>query len=240
MKKIYPSLLLAGIFVFLASCIWKTIKGNGEIVSQTRTIQGFNKVKSAGDFQVHLTQRAGYEVIVSTDSNLQEFVETELQGNTLVLRTARGKMLRPTKAIHVYIAAPDYSELTLAGSGKISSDGRIAVKEQIELHIAGSGDIVLNGLDVPKLQGKIAGSGKIELSGETREANYQIAGSGDLLCKDFKSEATKINIAGSGDAWVFASKVLEARVAGSGDIHYYGQPAEIKTSVAGSGKLIKQ
>jgi hypothetical protein len=51
-----------------------------------------------------------------------------------------------------------------------------------------------------------------------------------------RSEDARVNIAGSGDAKVWARNQLDVAVAGSGDVDYYGDP-RVRKSVAGSGDL---
>jgi hypothetical protein len=67
-----------------------------------------------------------------------------------------------------------------------------------------------------------------------------ISGSGDADFRNLKAENSDIHIAGSGNVWVFASLKLDVRVAGGGDVHYYGNPTDIKQKIAGSGNLIKE
>ncbi|MGV6832311.1 MAG: GIN domain-containing protein, partial [bacterium] len=48
---------------------------------------------------------------------------------------------------------------------------------------------------------------------------------------------TVVSVAGSGDAEVVCRESLKARVAGSGDIEYKGNPAKEDTKVSGSGSI---
>ena len=56
------------------------------------------------------------------------------------------------------------------------------------------------------------------------------------LVAELMSENAKVSIAGSGDAYVFASSSLDVSVAGSGDVYYLGQP-HINSKIAGSGSV---
>ncbi|MBP6585664.1 MAG: DUF2807 domain-containing protein, partial [Flavobacterium sp.] len=47
----------------------------------------------------------------------------------------------------------------------------------------------------------------------------------------------KVNVSGSGDIKVNCTEFIEARVAGSGDIEYKGNPKKVDTKVAGSGTI---
>jgi hypothetical protein len=131
---------------------------------------------------------------------------------------------------------PDVRALSYSGSGKILVDGVISSDDDLSLEVAGSGDIEA-AIDCPVVDADITGSGTIKLRGQTRDVKIDIAGSGDYKAEDLKSENTKISIAGSGSAWVFASTDLDISIAGSGDVFYKGNPSNVKRSVAGSGNI---
>ena len=64
-----------------------------------------------------------------------------------------------------------------------------------------------------------------------------MAGSGDIKAIELVSENAKVNVSGSGDIKVNCTEFIEARVAGSGDIEYKGNPKKVDTKVAGSGTI---
>lgn len=169
-----------------------------------------------------------------------QYIVTEVENNVLKIKTRSGVNIRPTQDIKVYVKAPQYKEVTLAGSGNMLAETAISSTEKISLSIAGSGDIKISSVDAPAVVVKIAGSGKAEGGGTTRDLEINVAGSGDVQMKDLKAENAKVVIAGSGNVWVYASVKLDVRVAGGGDIHYYGNPTDIKSKLAGSGNLIKE
>jgi len=82
----------------------------------------------------------------------------------------------------------------------------------------------------------ISGSGNSDLKGKTKDLTIGIAGSGQSRSKELMSENATVSIAGSGDAYVFASSSLDVSVAGSGDVYYLGQP-HINSKIAGSGSV---
>lgn len=76
-----------------------------------------------------------------------------------------------------------------------------------------------------KLNGiAVAGSGTAILSGSTQEAEYSVAGSGDLLASDFVAKKASASVAGSGDIKCHATDFLKVRTSGSGSVGYKGNP----------------
>ena len=80
---------------------------------------------------------------------------------------------------------------------------------------------------IEECNASIAGSGDIGLSGKTLNAKYKIAGSGDIAAGNLESENVSASTTGSGSISCYASGKLTARVTGSGDIAYRGNPQEI-------------
>ena len=239
-KFFYGAILFIISGVLFSSCTTRRVKGNGEIVKQDRRENSFHSVKVAGAFDVYFSQADEQEIIIEADENLLRYIETRVEDGVLRIRTKSGRNLRPTQGMKVYIKAPKYRSLGIAGSGNLVAETKINSTEKIKLSIAGSGDIKLQQIDAPQVDVNISGSGKAEGFGNTRDLDIDVAGSGEVMMKELKAENAKISIAGSGNVWVFASMKLDVRVAGGGDIHYYGNPPTINSKLAGSGNLIKE
>lgn len=222
------------------SCGWRTVKGNGDIAEVNRSLSNFKSVNAGGTFNVYLTQGDGYEIRIAGDENLLQYVETKVENGVLRIRPRKDINLRPTEDMKLYIKAPLFAEISLAGSGKIVAENTLTSDAKIKFRIAGSGDLIMKQINAPQVSVNIAGSGKAEAAGATRDIDIDVAGSGDVVMKDLKAENAKVKIAGSGNVWLFASMKLDVRVAGGGDVHYYGNPTDIKSKMAGSGNLIKE
>ena len=69
------------------------------------------------------------------------------------------------------------------------------------------------------------------------DLDANIAGSGDFHGFELLANNTDVSIAGSGDAEVVSYESIKARVAGSGDIKYKGNPKKEDTKVLGSGSI---
>lgn len=215
----------------------KRITGNNQVTTENRQINGFTGIEVAGPFKVYLTQGNEFSVRIEAEENLMDYIITKKDGDVLEIKTKRNYRIRSHKDMKLYISAPQYRELRIAGSGGIWSQNKISNASEIEISIAGSGDVVAD-IDAPRINAEIAGSGSTILKGTTRDMNAEIAGSGDIRAFDLLSENTKVEIAGSGNVQVFASKQLDVSIAGSGDVAYKGG-AQVKQSKAGSGTVKK-
>jgi len=103
--------------------------------------------------------------------------------------------------------------------------------------IRGSGDMVLEDLDEERVEISIAGSGSVTATGEAGRLSLSIAGSGDADLGGLIVRDMEIAIAGSGDAIVSPLDSLEVSIAGSGDVELLTNPADVDTSIMGSGRI---
>jgi hypothetical protein len=213
------------------------ISGSGNSSTEDRNTGSFSGVETVGSMNVIVLQGASHAVRLEGDDNLLEYVETEVDGDVLEIRPRRGYNLRPRAGLKIYVTAPYFDKLSITGSGKITSQSKITSPRKMVVDITGSGDIEAD-VDAPEVNSEITGSGTIRLKGTTKRFTSEISGSGDTFAWDLLSEEAKVEIAGSGNVQLFASKNLNVEIAGSGDVQYKGNPS-VSTSKAGSGTIKK-
>lgn len=216
------------------SCIYDTIEGNGIRASEGRVITAFDKVKSSGEFEIHITNGDTYEVIVSAEENIISYIETQVSNGTLSIDTEEHTKIRNDLPMEVFITLPELEAIKLSGSGTITTDYFIC--DKMELTVSGSGKIT-TACDAREVKASVSGSGTIRISGTADNADYRISGSGNIKASDLSINKCKTAISGSGDMWVAVDQSLNAHISGSGNVYYYGDP-NIETHISGSGNVI--
>jgi Putative auto-transporter adhesin, head GIN domain len=240
MNKVFAAAFMAIVLFTATSCGWRSVRGNGNVTTSNRNEASFNAVKTAGAFDLYVTQGETQSIRIEAEENLLKYITTEVEGGVLKVRVRRGVNLRPRRDMKVFVTAPNFRELGIAGSGNIVAESEIKSSDNIEFSIAGSGDVRVSTIDAPKITVRISGSGSANIAGTTRDALFRIAGSGDIKCKELKAENTEVHIAGSGNVWTYCSQNLDVHIAGGGDVHYLGNPVNVKQKIAGSGNMIKE
>jgi hypothetical protein len=233
--------LSAGLLVLSPAAEAATL-GSGKPATETRAVGEFEAIALSGSIDVTVRQAAKEALEVSADDNLLPLIETVIEttpaGRTLVLRFKRGESVYPRSKLMVTVDVVKLGSLSIVGSGDMQV-GPLKTPA-LKLSIAGSGDVRLQGLATESFEIRIAGSGDVRADGSARQLRLNIAGSGDALLADLAADEVVVSIAGSGDAKVHAVKSLNVSVAGSGDVEYTGSPVNLKTSVAGSGSVVKR
>ena len=216
-----------------------TTAGSGQRATETRQVEAFEAIASSGAIRLVVRQAATQSVQVQADDNLLPLIETQVQERrgvpTLIVRIQPGERLRSHGEIVVAIDSPRLSALAAAGSGPVEVHG--LKSPAFKLSLAGSGDAVLRSVDVGELGFSLAGSADLTANGRAEQVKLSIAGSADADLGELAASEVSVSIAGSGDAEVNASRSLKVSIAGSGDLRYRGEPAELKTTVVGSGRV---
>ncbi len=214
----------------------KSIEGNGNMTTVTRTTDSYDAIKCAGPMDFILVSGNEGNITIEGEDNLLEYIVTEVKDNVLKVKVKKGKNLKSSKNKTIKITIPfkDINKVALAGSGDLWNKNVINATNLV-VALAGSGDIVLD-VKTTSIEGSIAGSGDLTLKGSTNNLKAKVAGSGDFHGFDLQANNTEVSVAGSGDAEVVSTDNLKARVAGSGDIVYKGNPKK-DTKVSGSGSI---
>lgn len=238
MKK---SILFFAIFLIAVSSAnaqwWNSekVKGNGEMVTKTRNTSSYEGIELVGSLNVELVAGTEGKIRVEAESNLQEYILTEVKNGTLKVSTEKNINLRPTKKIRIIVPFESIGRVALTGSGDITGSD-IIKSANFEMNVTGSGDMKLN-VDAGKIEGQITGSGNIHVRGQTEEFICKVTGSGDFKAYDLRAENARATVSGSGDIEIYAVSSLYANVAGSGDITYKGNPQKQDFKTSGSGSV---
>ena len=215
----------------------KRVSGNGNVVTQDRSVGQFNNVDVRGSIDVIVKQDSVSSVKIQADQNLMEYIEVIDDGMVLVVRERSGYRLRPTKDIKVFVTAPLFKEIRVSGAGDINSEGKINSQEPLSMKVSGAGDVNMD-VNAPSVHASLSGSGTINLKGQSKDFEADISGAGDANCFDMLAENTAVEISGAGSADVYASVKLDVRVSGAGTVKYKGSPS-VNQRISGAGSVNK-
>ena len=194
----------------------ETIKGNGFPKKEIRTVQTFDKITADGAYTIKINCQAEQNLGVECDSNLLQYVKTDIEENTLHIHTS--KNISPKHRVALTISMTNLSRATINGSSSLDVD---KVSNDTL-------DFIING------------SGKLLCKGKTVHLGLSLNGSSEVDTKSLAAENVHIEIAGEGKAKVSVNQSLDALIAGSGRIEYFGNPSIVKQNVSGAGIIVKR
>ncbi len=195
------------------------ITGNGTIVDETR-LQGasFTGIVSLGIANVTLVQNSSNpaSVVVSTDSNLQQYLTATISGSILYLGVQSGISISPSKSIEITVSAPLISSIESLGTGNITGQGLSAS---------------------PTLSIQNMGTGNIVLSGSATTMTLTSIGTGQVDAGSFFVTNITLTLSGTGNCTVNATGTISGSMSGTGNLSY-NNGATCQVARSGTGQII--
>lgn len=211
------------------------IHGSGVTAEESRSVSGFTGVSLAGIGKLHIRQGGTTSLDVRAEDNLIDYLETDVRGGTLVIRTRVGYDLRPTREIEYHVVVPDLQRVELSGAGEVH--GSSIAGSRLVLVRSGVGQLEFSNLAVTALEATLSGVGSVRLDGTTQRQSIVLGGLGGYEAAALHSDEVDVTITGSGSATVWVSDRLDARIDGSGSVYYIGSPV-VTRSGSGSGSVV--
>ncbi|PHR70591.1 MAG: DUF2807 domain-containing protein [Lutibacter sp.] len=236
MKTIVTTLIIC--LTIQANAFTKKVKGNGNVVTETRTTEDYEKIAVGGSFDVTLVSGKEGNLTIKIEDNLLEYLITEVNDGTLKIKWKKGINVHTRKGVIITVPFKQINAVSLAGSGNIKTNDPIT-SHNLELKIAGSGNMNLD-IKASDLITKIAGSGNMSINGTTTNLECRIAGSGDFNSYNLTTRDVEVKIAGSGTLKATINGKISAKIVGSGNVYYKGTGTTEDVKVTGSGNVSKK
>jgi len=212
----------------------ESIRGSGLVVEETRSVSGISKVDLAMPGTLHISIGSSEELQIEAEDNLLEYIQTNVQGNTLRIETQRGINLQAPRPIEYYLTVAELEAVDISSSGDV--EVKDLESESFSASISSSGNLLISNLVGDSLQVKISSSGDLDiLGGEVREQNIRLSSSGEYRARDLASTGVDVNLSSSGDATLRVSERLTGRLSSSGNLYYIGNPT-LDVSMSSSGR----
>lgn len=249
-KYCFLSLMALVTMTMMSSCLSVNLNGGDYDTTPTQVpemnkvtvVQSFDKVSVVNAFKVIYEQ--GTEHSVRVEASEQAFKEMTVYVKDGELRIRKAvKKTSPMVSfsdVKLYVTSPDIKGIDIAGSGMFAASNKIEVANDLDIDIAGSGEVMLVDMNCKDIHMEIAGSGSIEMGNlVTRNAKANIAGSGDINLGIMSCNKFNIEIAGSGNVNCdnITADDVDTDIAGSGNVTLKGKVKNPTQEIVGSGKV---
>jgi Putative auto-transporter adhesin, head GIN domain len=221
--------------LLLTSCvvnIQDTVTGNGKVTTQKRDVEAFTGIEVGSGIDVILTQGEPQSVEVEADENLLEWINTEVTGGVLHIKTDKSIRFAKTKIVRVTCQTLD--RIGVSSAGDVSGTNRFKM-ETLDIDMSSAGDLRLE-VEANAIRVNISSAGNVTLTGSTGSLKADLSSAGDLNAFDLEAKTGDVSVSSAGSARVFITDEASFRSSSAGDIDYKGEPRvrEINTSSAGS------
>jgi Putative auto-transporter adhesin, head GIN domain len=211
MRKI-PIVFVAACVVLIFGCHLPGIRGNGHIQTEERSVTAFTNVDASGAFEIEW-DNGSPALRLTTDSNLLPYIENDVSGDTLRLRTR--EYIWPTHGVKVVISSPTRTGGNMRGAVKLT------VKQ----------------LSGPIFALESKGASDVTLDGTIDRLLVDMTGASQLAADGLQAKTAEISTTGAGDADVAVSDTLKVVITGAGKVTYSGNPPTINKQITGAGSI---
>jgi hypothetical protein len=182
--------------------------GNQRITASRQTVtkdvrlRSFSAISIIGCGDIDLTVApagSAPQAKLIVPDNLQDIVQVYVKDDVLTFRLKQGySVTMNNTTLKLQLTAPMVKSVNIKGSGDLDILNDAVVDHDVELSIAGSGDMDTHALTCNRLSVSIAGSGDVELGTvNAKSVSLSIAGSGDIEAKSVNSREVEASISRS-------------------------------------------
>jgi hypothetical protein len=257
---------ILSVFLIIMSIANSCVRDDEIIRGQGRSIEVFAdidisrvlEIETLGSIDIEIIPSNHYEVFVTAQENILDFVSIRVNGNVARVGYRNGAHVVPTDIVKVKFFIPVVNAIISNGSGyvycydgfrsyndlyiKNSGSGDIFISELsyrvLDVITTGSGNINIENADASEVYSSIRGSGGISINGfSTSRVNTFIGGSGRVRYRGITHTHT-ISIEGSGlvDSYSLNTENIKIDVKGSGNSYVWAN-RYLDANIRGSGDI---
>ena len=218
----------------------KKIKGNGNVVTVERQVGSYEAITVGGFYEVTLVKGAEGKITMTAEDNILEYIETEVRGSTLTIKSKDNMQLKPSLGEKVSITIPikEIDAIRLSGSGKVSSSVTLE-SDNFKVHTSGSRNAELS-IIANRITIISSGSSNITLGGSAKSLDITASGSSNLRAFELMSDTADIRSSGSSNIRIAVKDRIDLRSSGSSNIKYRGNPEKVHSKSSGSSNVSKE
>ena len=201
----------------------------------SRNLGDFNKVKVFDRLNVELISSTENKIVISGDRANE--VEVVNNNGELKIRMPLPKLLSGNDVkIKLYYKKLEFID---ASEGSIISSEETLKQNSIDLNAKEGSNISLV-LDVEKANVRSVSGGIIELAGKASNQKVTIGSGGIVTAEKLKTSQTTVSITAGGEAEIYATLLVDAKVSSGGSVYIYGKPKEIKQKTIIGGTIVEK
>ncbi|PHQ81601.1 MAG: hypothetical protein COB66_01715 [Coxiella sp. (in: Bacteria)] len=216
MKKRLLGIFLAIPLVYLVGCTQQGVRGNGHIITQSRTVSPYTTINVGSAYRVVTTVGGNKSSLtITADANLEPYIVTQIEENTLQITTERRYALNPSKPILITINTP----------------------KLIAVHVSGASQMTVTGITSANFDVTVSGTSHAQFTGKTDDLQLHVSGASDVLAKTLPAKSIEAHISGASKVTVNVSQSLTAHVSGASTLTYTGNPKNVNNRASGASRI---
>lgn len=215
------------------SCKDKSVKGDGNVISQEIPIEIYNEMRVEGAIDIFYEAKpdeAAY-LRVEADDNIIPLLDIQAKKNKLTIKVRES--INPSRFV-IYTNSPSLKYVENKGASNVYLVGAVA-GDIFKIDQRGVGDFKADNLVFAKAEFFLRGAGNMQLSGQVIKGKMEISGNGDIEASGLLVDDLECHIKGNGNMDIHPVEKLSINIRGNGNIVYEGNPQITKQNIKGAG-----
>jgi len=211
--------------------------GSGNLETEEYAFTNFTEVEISTAFEFEIQQSSSYNISVTADDNVMEYVQVSQVGQTLKigLRTVPRFW---SVTLRVSVTMPEIRGLTVSGASR----GDIYDFSSTEdLDITASGASRVNGdIIAGNVEFDISGASTIQLEGSANDMVAGVSGASRLNLGGFTVNNADVDFSGASSGTINLDGRLDADLSGASRLWYIGEPTMGTINTSGASTISKK
>ena len=239
MKQKLPILTFSMmILIAFSSCVFMgpSIKGNGNVVEQNRKTREFSKIEVSRGMNVYISQGETHKVVVKADENLLDAIETENEGDVLIIRATQNIQSATSKK--VFITVPNLEEIEASSGSNIFSETKLVFRDLTASTSSGS-NVKLE-INSEKSEFSSSSGSNINLQGTTNSFMAKASSGSNIKAEELTAENCEAKASSGSNIWITAKNDFSGDVSSGANIFVYGNPKNSNIEKSSGGNVINK
>ena len=173
------------------------VVGSGNVIEETRSFEGINGVSLDTLGDMHIVLGGKEQLTIRAEDNILPYLETEIQGGVLHIRTQPNLGLSTTRPIEYTLTVISLDSIAATSLGNIVAPDLEA--QNFSISASSSGDITLGELGATRVKINLSSIGSVDLAGiQAAQLDVSISSSGDLNIQAGQAKAQDIRLSSIG------------------------------------------
>jgi hypothetical protein len=188
--------------------------GSGNVITQQFNLTDFSAVSASHGFNVQITQGTTYSVKVSTDDNLQQYLDVRKEDSTLYVELKPGGY--QTTQLRAEITMPTIKNIQLSG-GTIVNAQNLTLNDTLGIDLSGGSQVTMTG----------------------QATDLTLSGSGGSIMRlgDLQANNATVDFSGGSQGTVNLNGRLDVTLSGGSQLHYKGNPTLGRVDSSGGSSI---
>lgn len=211
--------------------------GSGNLETEEYAFADFTKIEISTAFEFEIQQSSSYNISVTADDNVMDYVEVSKVGQTLKIGLGTGTWFGP-KTLRASVAMPELRGLTVSGASR-GDVYDFSSTEDVSIRVSGAsrvnGDITAGNIEFD-----ISGASTVQLEGSANDMVAGVSGASRCNLGSFIVNNADVNFSGASSGTINLNGRLDANVSGASRLSYIGEPTMGTINTSGASTLSKK